>query len=145
MANFNDINFEDLFRTMTEEEIEEEKRKEAEQRKYYESVKRNFLNLARSLPGREYETPNDPLTTIKGDIKNNKIVNLRALTSNKALTEGIDNIFSNNDDNYFEYAINNNVTLKSDTIPDNFEEIMSWILIVDGMTNEENIENQKKK
>lgn len=145
MANFNDINFEDLFRIMTEEEIEEEKIKEAEQRKYYEGVKRNFLNLARSLPGREYETPNDPLTTIKGDIKNNKIVNLRALTSNKALTEGIDNIFSNNDDNYFEYVINNNVTLKCDTIPDNFEEIMSWILTVDGMTNEENIENQKKK
>lgn len=64
----NEINFEDLFKIMASEEIEEEKLKEIKQQKYYEGVKRNFLSLASSLPGREYETPNDPLTTIKGDI-----------------------------------------------------------------------------
>lgn len=143
MSNFNEINFEDLFRVMTPEEREAEKQREIKRQEYYERVKKNFLNLARSLPGREYETPNDPLTTIKGDIEGNKIVNLRVLTSNRALTEGIDNIFSNNNNNYFEYSINNNVTLKSDTIPENFEEIMSWLLVVDDMVNEDKHKFQK--
>lgn len=143
MSNFNEINFEDLFRVMTPEEREAEKQREIKRQEYYERVKKNFLNLARSLPGREYETPNDPLTTIKGDIKGNKIVNLRVLTSNRVLTEGIDNIFSNNNNNYFEYSINNNVTLKSDTIPENFEEIMSWLLVDDDMVNEDNHKFQK--
>lgn len=128
---------------MTPEEREAEKQREIKRQEYYERVKKNFLNLARSLPGREYETPNDPLTTIKGDIKGNKIVNLRVLTSNRVLTEGIDNIFSNNNNNYFEYSINNNVTLKSDTIPENFEEIMSWLLVDDDMVNEDNHKFQK--
>ncbi len=141
----NEINFEDLFKIMTSEEREEEKLKEIKQQKYYEGVKRNFLSLASSLPGREYETPNDPLTTIKGDIENNKIVNLRVLTSNRALTEGIDNIFNNNDNNYFEYDINNNVTLKSDNIPENFEEIMSWILTVNDYNNENDYNHEKSK
>ncbi len=143
MSNFNEINFENLFRVMTPEEREAEKQREIKRQEYYERVKKNFLNLARSLPGREYETPNDPLTTIKGDIEGNKIVNLRVLTSNRALTEGIDNIFSNNNNNYFEYSINNNVTLKSDTIPENFEEIMSWLLVVDDMVNEDDHKFQK--
>lgn len=143
MSNFNEINFEDLFRVMTPEEREAEKQREIKRQEYYERVKKKFLNLARSLPGREYETPNDPLTTIKGDVEGNKIVNLRVLTSNRALTEGIDNIFSNNNNNYFEYSINNNVTLKSDTIPENFEEIMSWLLVVDDMVNEDKHKFQK--
>lgn len=54
-------------------------------------------------------------------------------------------IFSNNDNNYFEYSINNNVTLKSDTIPENFKDIMSWILTVDGINYENDYNNGKSK
>lgn len=67
------------------------------------------------------------------------------MTSNRALTEGIDNIFNNNDNNYFEYDINNNVTLKSDNIPENFEEIMSWILTVNDYNNENDYNHEKSK
>lgn len=145
MSNFSDIDFEKIFKPMSEEEIKKEKIMEEERKKYYDKVKENFLNLARSLPGREFETPSDPLTTIKGEIKDNKIVNLRALTSNRALKEGINMIFSNNDNNYFEYSINNNVTLKSDAIPENFKDIMSWILKVDGINYENDYNNGKSK
>lgn len=145
MSNFSDIDFEKIFKPMSEEELKKEKIMGEERKKYYDKVKENFLNLARSLPGREFETPNDPLTTIKGEIKDNKIVNLRALTSNRALKEGINMIFSNSDNNYFEYSINNNVTLKSDTIPENFKDIMSWILTVDGINYENDYNNGKSK
>ena len=145
MSNFSDIDFEKIFKPMSEEELKKEKIMGEERKKYYDKVKENFLNLARSLPGREFETPNDPLTTIKGEIKDNKIVNLRALTSNRALKEGINMIFSNSDNNYFEYSINNNLTLKSDTIPENFKDIMSWILTVDGINYENDYNNGKSK
>lgn len=141
MNGFNDINMKDLFKPMSEEEIMEEKRKEHERQTYYEKVKENFLNLARSLPGREYETLNDPIVCIKGDVIDGKIVNLRTLTSSKSLDECFSNTFGD-DTNYFEYTIDNKINVNSKTIPDNLQEILSWILEVN---KEGEIKDERKK
>lgn len=135
-----------MLKPMSEEEREKQRKEQYEKEEYLKRVKQRFLNYARSLPGKEDETPNEILFKIKGEIKNNKIINLKAYTWLSYVEEEMAKIFNSSfEEKYFTIDINGNVEIKSDDFPDEILEITKNILQDDGTINEKEVSNGKNK
>ena len=118
-----------ILKPMSEEERENHTKEEKLREEYLKGVKFRFLNYARTLPGSEVEAPNDELFKIKGEIKDNKIQNLKVYTWSLYIKEEMDKMFSSKtEENYFTIDINGNVDINSDEIPDELLEIVNNIL-----------------
>lgn len=140
--HFNDKNFDDLFnnffnaRRQTEKKQEEkpnptsseEKKEEKTQNKYIEGVENRFLTYARSLPGREYETINDPLVEIVGEIEDGKVVNLKVLPQSKAFSEGLKYVFSDSNKQHFSITKDGQISIVSDSYPEQIKQLISFIV-----------------
>lgn len=119
----------EVLKPMSEEQRQKIKKEQYEKEEYLKGVKQRFLNYARSLPGAENETSSEVLFKIKGEIKNNEIVNLKAYTWPSYVEEQVPKIFNQKrEEKYFTIDINGNVKVKSDEFPEELLSITKQIL-----------------
>ena len=126
---------------MSEKEIEErreEVRKEEKlKERYMLGIEKRFLSYARSLPGREYETINDPLMQIVGNIENGKIINLRVLPESKVIEESLKRVFNNENKEYFSITKNGQINIESNELPSELNQMINYIITPDNEEEKE--------
>lgn len=86
---FNFKEFEDLFNSAkqrTPEEIQKEKKELEGNQNRIEKSRKEFLNFARTLPGAEKESDDNPIISIKGEMVDGNYIE-RAVTKSDAINE----------------------------------------------------------
>lgn len=119
----------EVLKPISKEQTEKIKKEQKVKEEYLKRVKLRFLNYARSLPGAENETASETLFKIKGEIKNNEVVSLKAYTWPTYIEEEVPKIFDQkHEEKYFTIDINGNVEVKSDEFPEELLNITKQIL-----------------